>query len=150
MSKSSDCFAVGGLATLPAMSASSSTFALSTKNTALAAGPILALLAAYLMFSAGFAGDAAATAGITVLCIVWWVFEPIPIPATSLLPLALLPLLGVLGTDDIAQSYGHPLILLLLGGFMLSTALERNGAHRRIALTMVRAFGGTSSRRLVF
>ncbi|MDZ7670205.1 MAG: SLC13 family permease [Gammaproteobacteria bacterium] len=116
----------------------------------MAAGPIVALLAAYLMHAAGFAPDAAMTLGVTALCIIWWVFEPIPIPATSLLPLALLPLLGVLTPADIAAAYGHSLILLLLGGFILSTALEKNGAHRRIALTMVRAFGGTSGRRLVF
>ncbi|MFU8816780.1 MAG: SLC13 family permease [Pseudomonadales bacterium] len=122
----------------------------STQNVALAAGPILALLAGYLMYATGFAPEAAVTLGVTVLCIVWWVFEPIPIPATSLLPLSLLPLLGVLTPGDIAGAYGHPLILLLLGGFMLSTALERNGAHRRIALGMVSAFGGTSGRRLVF
>ncbi len=116
----------------------------------MAAGPIVALLAGYLMHGAGFPTDAAVTLGITALCVVWWVFEPIPIPATSLVPLALLPLAGVLTARDIAGAYGHSLILLLLGGFILSTALERNGAHRRIALSMVRAFGGTSSRRLVF
>jgi len=102
------------------------------------------------MLSADFSPASSITLGITVLCIVWWVFEPIPIPATSLVPLALLPLLGVLTPRDIASAYGHPLILLLLGGFILATALERNGAHRRIALSMVRAFGGSSSRRLVF
>jgi solute carrier family 13 (sodium-dependent dicarboxylate transporter), member 2/3/5 len=102
------------------------------------------------MYANGFPTAAAVTLGVTTLCIVWWVFEPIPIPATSLVPLALLPLLGVLTPRDVAGAYGHSLILLLLGGFILSTALERNGAHRRIALTMVNAFGGTSSRRLVF
>jgi solute carrier family 13 (sodium-dependent dicarboxylate transporter), member 2/3/5 len=117
---------------------------------ALMAGPILALIAGYLMYVNGFPAQASITLGITALCVVWWVFEPIPIPATSLLPLALLPLLGVLTPRDIAGAYGHSLILLLLGGFILSTALERNGAHRRIALAMVSLFGGTSSRRLVF
>ncbi|MFK7912790.1 MAG: DASS family sodium-coupled anion symporter [Pseudomonadales bacterium] len=120
------------------------------KALALTGGPIVALLSATLMWQTGFAPAAAITVGITALCIIWWVFEPIPIPATSLLPLALLPLLGVISSAQVAQSYGHPLILLLLGGFILSTALEKNGAHRRIALTMVRAFGGQTSRRLVF
>jgi len=87
---------------------------------------------------------------VTIICVIWWVFEPIPIPATSFLPLGLLPLLGVLTPLQVAQSYGNPLILLLLGGFILATALEKSGAHRRLALNMVRAFGGTSSRRLVF
>ncbi|MCR9277536.1 MAG: SLC13 family permease [Pseudomonadaceae bacterium] len=120
------------------------------KTIALAAGPILALLAAYLMLMAGFETDAAITLGITVVTVVWWVFEPIPIPATSLLPLALLPLTGVITSGDVAAAYGHPLILLLLGGFLLSTALAASGAHRRIALGMVRLFGGGSSRRLVY
>ncbi len=120
------------------------------KQFALPAGPILALLGGYLMYSAGFASDAAVTMGITVLTVTWWVFEPIPIPATSLLPLALLPLFGVLTGQQVSAAYGNPLILLLLGGFILSTALARNGAHRRIALAMVNLFGGDSSRRLVF
>jgi len=102
------------------------------------------------MSAAGFGADAAVTLAVTALCVVWWIFEPIPIPATSFLPLSLLPLAGVLTPNDVARAYGHPLILLLLGGFILATALERNGAHRRIALIMVRAFGGQSSRRLVF
>jgi len=102
------------------------------------------------MMNAGFSIEAAITMAVTVICIIWWVFEPIPIPATSFLPLGLLPLLGVLTPTQIAHAYGNPLILLLLGGFILATALEKSGAHRRLALNMVKAFGGTSSRRLVF
>ena len=111
---------------------------------------MLALITAYLMSASGFSNDAAMTLGITIICVVWWVFEPIPIPATAFLPLGLFPLLGVLTPVEVAQAYGNSLILLLLGGFILATALERSGAHRRIALAMVRAFGGSSSRRLVF
>ena len=47
------------------------------------------------------------------------------------------------------RAYGNPLVLLMLGGFLLATALERSGAHRRIAFFMVRLFGGNSPRRLV-
>lgn len=94
--------------------------------------------------------QAAITLGITLWVVVWWMLEPIPIPATSLIPLALLPAFGVLTPKELGAAYGHPLVLLLMGGFLLATALERSGAHRRIALAMVNAFGGTSSRRLVF
>ncbi|MEZ5549268.1 MAG: SLC13 family permease [Pseudomonadales bacterium] len=121
-----------------------------SKQLALFGGPALAVAAGYLMYGAGFSTAAGITLGVTLLCVVWWVFEPIPIPATSFIPLGLFPLLGVLTPVEVAQSYGHSLILLLLGGFILATALERSGAHRRLALAMVRAFGGTSSRRLVF
>jgi sodium-dependent dicarboxylate transporter 2/3/5 len=122
----------------------------SPKTIALFAGPILALLATYLMLNNGADNASAITLGITAWCVVWWIFEPIPIPATSFLPLALLPLSGVLTSKQVGAAYGHPLVLLLLGGFILSTALEKNGAHRRIALNMVRLFGGNSSRNLVF
>jgi sodium-dependent dicarboxylate transporter 2/3/5 len=102
------------------------------------------------MLQYGFPFEASATLGVTVICVVWWVFEPIPIPATAMLPLALLPMLGIISPQQTASAYGHPLVLLMLGGFILSTALARSGAHRRLALSMVRAFGGTSSRSLVF
>ena len=88
-------------------------------------------------------------AGLTALCALWWVFEPIPIPATSLIPLGVLPLLGILDGKQVALAYGSPLIILLMGGAMLSKAMEKSGAHRRLALGMVNVFGGNSSRSLV-
>jgi sodium-dependent dicarboxylate transporter 2/3/5 len=113
-------------------------------------GPILSV-ALYIMLSyKGWEFAPAAAAAVTVLCALWWVFEPIPIPFTSMLPLALFPLLGILTPAQVGQAYGSPLILLLLGGFMISTAMADSGAHRRIALHMVNLFGGSSARSLVF
>ncbi len=90
------------------------------------------------------------TAGVTTWVALWWVFEPIPIPATSLIPFAAFPLGGVLTHVQVATAYGHTLILLLMGGFVLSAAMEQSGAHRRLALNMVRVVGGQSGRRIVF
>lgn len=119
------------------------------RELALWIGPLAALLAAAALHSAGYGSDTAVVGFVAVLCIVWWVFEPVPIPVTSLLPLAVLPLLGVLTPAEVGQAYGSPLILLLLGGFLLSKAMEHSGAHRRIAIAMVRLFGASSGRRLV-
>lgn len=116
----------------------------------LLAGPLAGAIGAAFMIQSGWSADAVTAVFVTAWVIVWWIFEPIPIPATSLIPLSLLPMLGVLPQADVARAYGSPLILLLLGGFILSTAMERSGAHRRVALTMVNLFGGGSSRRLVF
>ncbi len=120
------------------------------RTAVLFAGPVLAAAFGLGLFYSGSTPEVAWTAGITLICAMWWIFEPIPIPATSLIPLAVLPLVGVLTPTQVGEAYGSPLILLLLGGFMLSTALARSGAHRRIALGMVHAFGGASPRRLVF
>ena len=112
-------------------------------------GPALACLTYLLLQLAGWDHLACYTGAISALCATWWIFEPVPIPATSLIPIALLPLFGVLSPAEVGASYGSPLVLLLMGGFILSTAMERSGAHLRVALYMVNLFGGSSSRRLV-
>jgi sodium-dependent dicarboxylate transporter 2/3/5 len=113
-------------------------------------GPLLAVMAFLTLQHLGWPASACWTAAVTVICAVWWIFEPIPIPVTSLIPLATLPIIGVLTPAQVGEAYGSPLVLLLMGGFILSTAMEKSGAHRRIALGMVNLFGGNSSRRLVF
>lgn len=112
-------------------------------------GPLLGAVAAAASLASGHGTDLATVGFVAVVCVIWWVFEPVPIPVTSLLPMAVLPLLGVLTPEEVAQAYGSPLILLLLGGFLLSKAMEHSGAHRRIALGMVNLFGASSMRRLV-
>ena len=119
------------------------------KSIALLAGPAVGLAAALLLQITGLGGPAAITAGITIWVGTWWIFEPIPIPATSLIPFAAFPLAGVLPNKAIANAYGHWLILLLLGGFILSVAMEKSGVHRRIAIHMIRMVGGTDPRRLI-
>jgi sodium-dependent dicarboxylate transporter 2/3/5 len=102
--------------------------------------PVLSLLAGWSANEfGGLSVPACLTLGIALWTALWWIFEVIPIPVASLIPLALLPLVGVLTPIQVAQKYGHPLVLLLLGGFLLSKAMEKSGAHRRIALLLVHA-----------
>jgi sodium-dependent dicarboxylate transporter 2/3/5 len=119
------------------------------KNKILLLGPAAALGLHLLLVSQGWENPPAITAAITLLCALWWVFEPIPIPFTSLIPLALFPVFGILTPAQVGMAFGSPLILLLMGGFMLSTAMADSGAHKRVALFMVNLFGGGSARGLV-
>lgn len=120
------------------------------KRLSLFVGPAAALALTLSMMAMGWAQQGAMAAGLTLLCALWWIFEPIPIPATSMIPLGVFPLLGILDGKQVAQAYGDPLILLLMGGAMLSKAMEKSGAHRRLALLMVNFFGAQDQRRLVF
>jgi sodium-dependent dicarboxylate transporter 2/3/5 len=120
------------------------------KNIALWWGPLLGVVVGLWMAQSGWSREACFAGGIAVWTASWWIFEPIPIPATSLIPLGAFPMLGVLTGNQVALAYGDPLILFLLGGAILSKAMEKNGAHRRLALGMVRVIGGASSRRVVF
>jgi len=87
-------------------------------------------------------------AATTALTATWWITAAIPIGATSLLPAALFPLLGVMGAREVAPRYLQDLVLLFLGAFVISLGLERWNVHRRVALWII-AKVGTKPRSLV-
>lgn len=115
----------------------------------LLAGPGLALVAGAGLRGAGLSSAECWVAAVTVWCATWWIVEPVHLAVTALVPLVGLPLTGVTTHKEVTQAYGHPMVLLLLGGFVLSRALEKCGAHRRLALGMIGLTGGRSGRRVV-
>ena len=112
-------------------------------------GPFLAALFFAVLGTLGVPYPAAITAAITLLTVIWWITEALPIPATSLVPFVLLPLAGVTDHKLVASSLGSHVILLLMGAFMLSKGLEKSGAHERLARYMLMLVGVSSGRRLV-
>lgn len=114
---------------------------------ALLAGPMaFALLA--LLAPASLSREAALVMAAAAWIGIWWITEAIPLGATSLLPLALFPLLGVATIRDAAAPYAHDLVFLFMGGFFLAVALQHWRAHARIAYGIVGAIGG-GGRRIV-
>ena len=104
-----------------------------------------------LLFFVDLVPDNAAvtrTAAVAVLMAVWWVTEAIPIPVTSLLPVALFPLLGIMNGRAVATTYFNDVIFLFLGGFIIALAMQRWNLHRRVALWTVRLIGA-GPRRIV-
>jgi sodium-dependent dicarboxylate transporter 2/3/5 len=85
-------------------------------------------------------------AAVATLMAVWWISEAIPLAATSLLPLVLFPLLGIMEGRETAPIYVNHVIFLFIGGFMIALAMERWGLHKRIALWIIRLIGGGPSR----
>jgi len=72
---------------------------------------------------------------------IWWITEAVPIAATSLLPLVLFPLLGIMGIKDTSIAYSDPMVLLYMGGFMIAVTIEKWNLHKRIALTIISIIG---------
>ncbi|MGE3172832.1 MAG: SLC13 family permease [Planctomycetota bacterium] len=100
-----------------------------------------------------FAADArpaaaAAVLGTTALVTSLWLTGAMPIGAASLVPVVLLPLSGAVPMQDVVRGYGHPILWLFGGGFVLAQAIETWGLHRRLALTVLR-WVGPHPRRIV-
>ena len=71
----------------------------------------------------------------------WWLGEAVPIPATALLPIPMMPIFGIADMTSVGANYGHPLIFLFMGGFLLAAAMQRWGLHRRVALKIISVVG---------
>ena len=113
------------------------------------AGPVAAAAVFLATRRSGLPQAQSWTVAVTTLCALWWLFESLPLAVTSLVPLAIFPLTGVLSEREAAAAYGDPIVLLFMGGFMLSKAAERWGAHRRIAHAMMAGLGVRTGRRIV-
>lgn len=112
-------------------------------------GPIVFLLVLILPAPGGMSVEAKRMAAVALLMAIWWMSEAIPIPATSLLPIALFPWLGIMSAKKATAPYASHLIYLFMGGFIIALAMQRWNLHRRIALMIVNAVG-FSPGRLIF
>jgi len=82
------------------------------------------------------------------LCLVLWITQLLPLPVTSMLGLALLPVLGVLPAGDIYSLFGNPAVFFILGAFALAAGIIRSGLSEQMALAVLDRMG-TSPRRLL-
>ena len=85
-------------------------------------------------------------AGVTGFVAACWLSSALPMAAASLMPLCLMPLLGVIPISKSATSYAHPILWMFFGGFVLALGIERWGLHKRIALGIIQRFGTKPSR----
>ena len=111
---------------------------------------VLASLSIFvIMMSNDFGQIMSLTAGLTILIAMLWMTEALPIPVTSLIPFFAFPMAGVMTYQEASSALGSHVILLLMGGFMLSKSLEKSGVHRRLAVYMLKLTGASNAKRLV-
>ncbi|SFO96056.1 SLC13 family permease [Salibacterium halotolerans] len=116
--------------------------------TGLILGPLLFVLTMLFFQPPDLSPDAQIVLASTLWIATWWITEAVPIPATSLLPIILLPLFGAVDVDTVVSSYGDDIIFLFFGGFFIATAMEKWNLHKRIALNIIQLIG-TSTNRII-
>jgi len=115
----------------------------------LVAGPALAL--GLILFADLAPGEPAVTRTLAValLMAIWWVTEVVPLAVTSLLPVVLFPILGIMDGRAVSMEYFNHVIFLFIGGFIVALAMERWHLHQRIALKVLILFGVSPARILL-
>ncbi len=111
------------------------------RTVALGFGPLLAVLTLLLPPPAQLSPEAWRLVGLTAWMALWWFTECAPIPATALIPLVWMPLVGIADEKQVASRYADPIIFLFLGGFLIALGMQRWGLHRRIAFAIVSRLG---------
>jgi sodium-dependent dicarboxylate transporter 2/3/5 len=105
-------------------------------------GPAIAAAICFVGPPEGLSQQAWITIALLALMVVWWVSEAVPIAATALLPILVLPSLQIMPAADAAAPYADPVIYLFIGGFMLAAAVEKWNLHARLALGIAGLVGG--------
>ncbi|CAD6188314.1 unnamed protein product [Caenorhabditis auriculariae] len=100
------------------------------------------LLAAPLLLSPLlFCGQPGKCAFVILVMSCYWVAEVAPLAVTSLLPMILLPILGIQSIKKVAPTYFSDTNMVFFNSLMLSLAVEECMLHKRIALKMLTYFG---------
>jgi sodium-dependent dicarboxylate transporter 2/3/5 len=125
-------------------------FSPGAKRVALIGAPLLAFVLYWLLPTSyispsgaevAFSHAGRACISVVVWMAIWWFMEPVPIAATSMLPIVLFPLLQVTTAGKAMGPYASSTVFLFLGGFLIAIGVARWGLDRRIALTALKIVG---------
>ena len=112
---------------------------------------IMPLAILYILLFADIAPEnpkIAYTLCVGLIMAVLWITEVVPLAVTSLIPVALFPLFGIMDGRAVAATYFNDVIFLFMGGFLVSLAMEKWDLHKRIAFNIL-YFTGTSPARIL-
>jgi len=94
----------------------------------------------------GLPANAHAVLVIAVVAMILWLTEVVPLHVTSLLVAFLLAVFAKIPGTDVFAPFFDPVIVLLLGGFVLAVALQKYALDKKIAYTFIQKFGATPKR----
>lgn len=88
----------------------------------------------------GLSREGQSALAILAMCFILWTTAAIPLSVTSLVAIALLPLLGVMSEGEAFALFGNRAVFFILGAFILAGGMMASGLSSRIALIFLRRF----------
>ncbi|ACL70977.1 SLC13 family permease [Halothermothrix orenii] len=82
---------------------------------------------------------------IFIISLTLWVTNIIPLAMTSLLGMALIPLLGVMDVEESFSLFGNKAIFFILGALILAAGIQKTGLGVRIAYRILLFFDGSAN-----
>jgi sodium-dependent dicarboxylate transporter 2/3/5 len=112
-----------------------------SKLLALLAGPLLCLAIVVAPLPVGLELPGQRALAVLALCIVWWTTTPVGLPVTSIVGLALLPLLGAMPVQEAFGLFGNQAVFFVIGVFLVAAVMLETGLSARISRLGLRRFG---------
>lgn len=96
-------------------------------------GPALFLLT-ILSLQDGFGFSGAVAMGLAVWMAVWWIFRPVSISVTSLLPIVINAFFSLIPNTQVISQYCSEICILLLGSDLICMTWTLTGLDKRLSV----------------
>src|SRR5687767_14427141 len=116
----------------------------------LLSGPF-AFLAVYFLAPDAFSHNAVIVMATFMWMVLWWTMQPVPMAISTILPMIILPALGVMNVGAITALYGQPIFFWIMGFGLLGHAIQKHGLAKRFALWLLSLKGvANTTHRILF
>jgi sodium-dependent dicarboxylate transporter 2/3/5 len=106
------------------------------KTIGLFLGPVVFLIL-YLYPMPTLSDEAHKLLAVIGFVLIWWLSEAVPIPVTALIGAVLNVFLFVAPAKVVLAPFGHPLVFLFIGSFILAKAITTHGLDRRFSFALL-------------
>jgi len=95
---------------------------------------------------AGLTPEGQRAGAVFLLCVLFWVFQVVPLQITSIMAIVLLPITGVMSAPKAFQLFGNEAVFFILGAFIISAVLVESGLSVRITCYVLQRAARTTQR----
>lgn len=110
-------------------------------------GPVL-FVVSILLFKGSFNFEGSVAIGIIFWMATWWIFRPVHIAVTALIPIAVNAIFNVVPMEIIISQYFSEIIILLFGADLICLTWMTTGLDKRLAIKTLCLVGGSMKQQI--